>query len=269
MTNRPILISALMLGLGALAGAQQSGTISGKVLDEKGRPVSGATVTATQTDNNDGIEKSVQSDSSGNFAIGDLRWGKYAVIAEKPESGYPRTPAAFYGSGTQPVLEISAGNASASTKIVFRRKEPAIVGTVIDDEASVPVAATFLLRHAREPANALSLEQGSNYRILVPAGVRLTMEVSAQGYKTWYYPGTNDYKKKTTFVVNSRQSLKINIRLDGESADSACLDRPQRWALALDSPDFLWHDSQDDSRQRSCNQHPGSNMTAVLTLSAH
>jgi hypothetical protein len=253
MTKRPILVSCMMIWLAVLAGAQQSGTIRGTVLDEKGKPVSGATVFASRTDGDDATEKSVPTDPNGGFVITDLVWGKYTVSAEKPGAGYPRTPSAFYGNpGAPPVLEISAGRASAKTKIEFRGKVPAITGTVFDDEASVPIPATFLLRHAQEPANVLSVEQGPNYYILVPPGVGLTLAVSARGYKTWYYPGTNDYAKRTTLNVSPGQALKLNIRLDGQFEDCACLDPSRRRGVARDSPALQWQNSQDALRHRAC-----------------
>lgn len=266
MTKRPILVSIFMIAFAALAGAQQSGGVIRGIVDEDdGKPVSGATVTATQVANSQGVEKSVRSDENGGFVLTDLGWGKYTVSAEKPDAGYPLTPSTFYGSaGTPPVLEISAKITSANTKITFGSKMPAIVGTVIDDDTSIPIPATFLIRHVQEPGNALSVEQGPNYRILLPSGVPLTMEVSAQGHKTWYYPGTNDYTKKTSFVLSPSQSLHLNIRLDGDSPDCACLDRPQRWGLGPDSPAFQWRDLQDESSQRACNRHPDPNMLSDL-----
>lgn len=274
--RRPITLRALaasmiaLVGLVSAAGAQQIGTVRGKVSDEKGNPVAGATVYATQTDSDDGNEKSALTDDKGSFVISDLKWGKYAITAEKIDAGYPRTPSKFYGSRmAAPVQEISAKNTAVTVKVVFRGKVPAITGTVIDDEASVPIPATFLFRYAKDPTSVMVAETQSNYRILLPASVGLTLEVSSPNHKTWYYPGTNDATKKTTLQLSPGQTLKLNIRLDNTSEDCACLDRPQRWGLGPDSPAFQWHELQDESRGEACTSHttPDS-MPAMPELTA-
>lgn len=264
------LVAVGMIGLVSfvsVAAAQQSGTIRGMVSDEKGKPVSGATVYATQTDSNDGNEKSALTDDRGGFVVSGLNWGKYLVTAEKIEAGYPRTPSKFYG-GRAPLVaqEISQKNPVARVKIVFGGKVPAITGAVIDDEASVPISATFLFRYASDPANLLVVETPSNYRILLPAGIGMTLEVSSPNHKTWYYPGTNDAAKKTTLQLSPGQELKLNIRLDNTSEDCACLDRPQRWGLGPDSPAFQWHELQDEARGRACTPHSGPDNMPQVTM---
>jgi hypothetical protein len=99
------------------------------------------------------------------------------------------------------------------------------------------------------------VETQLNYRILLPANVGLTLEVSSPNHKTWYYPGTNDAAKKTALQLSPGQTLNLNIRLDNTSQDCACLDRPQRWGLGPDSPAFQWHALQDKHRSEACTPH--------------
>ncbi len=253
----------------SLAMAQQTGSIQGTVLDEKGKPVSGATVTAAQTIGNDTPEKTATSDESGSFLITGLPWGKYSVIAEKKDWGYPPTPSVFYGSRSPlPATEISVAHPSANLKIQFRGKAPAMMGTLIDDEASVAIPATLLFRHAQNPANLLSVESGPNYSVLLPASIGLTLEVSSQGYKTWYFPGTNDFAKKTVLRLSPGEVRKLNIRLDGEYEDCACLDQPKHWGLGPDSPAFQWHHLKDAASQRACAPRHATHTMAQLTVIA-
>ncbi|MGA2694514.1 MAG: carboxypeptidase-like regulatory domain-containing protein [Terriglobales bacterium] len=254
----PRVLAAWLIGLvfSVSAVAQRSGTIRGEVFNEKDKPVPGATVYSTQIDSPDGSENSAQTDDQGNFVISGLAWGKYTVTAEKIDAGYPRTPSRFYGSHMAAAMhELSAKNAEAKVKIIFRGKVSSITGTVIDDEASVPIPATFLFRHAKDPANVLVAETQLNYRILLPASIGLTLEVSSPNHRTWYYPGTNDATKKTTLELSPGQTLNLNIRLDNNSQDCACLDRPQRWGLGPDSPAFQWHKLQDEARGEGCSRH--------------
>lgn len=249
------------------AATQPSGRIRGVVSDERGRPVAGATVYATQVDSTDGNEKSTHSGEKGSFVIIGLKWGKYLVTAEKIDAGYPRTPSKFYGNyKAARVQEISIKKPAASVQIGFHGKVPAMTGTVIDDEASVPIPATFFFRYATDPSNVMVAETQPNYHILLPANVRLTLEVSSLNHRTWYYPGTNEAAKKTTFQLSHGQELKLNIRLDNTSQDCACLDRPQRWGLGPDSPAFQWHELQDEARGQSCTPHSGSENIRELTM---
>lgn len=264
------MLAAWIIGVACVvsnAATQPSGRIRGVVSDEKGRPVAGATVYATQVDGTDGNEKSAHSNEKGSFIIIGLKWGKYLVTAEKIDAGYPRTPSKFYGNyKAVRIQEISVRKPAASIEIIFRGKVPAMTGTVIDEEASVPIPATFLFRYATDPSNVMVAETQPNYHILLPANIRLTLEVSSLNHRTWYYPGTNDAAKKTTFQLSHGQEFKLNIRLDNTSQDCACLDRPMHWGEGPDSPAFQWHELQDEARERACTRHSGPENMPELAM---
>jgi hypothetical protein len=74
------LVFCIMLTLAALSPTPQ---ISGKVVDQNGTAVSGATVSvvsAFSTDSAQAIKKTV-SDSNGDFSFTDLGPGPYGVVA--------------------------------------------------------------------------------------------------------------------------------------------------------------------------------------------
>jgi hypothetical protein len=246
-----IRIAAAYLFFGTvLAVAQQTGSITGIVTDEHAQPVSAATVTASV--DSDAAPKTAQTDNVGKFSFSGLPWGKYQVTAEKLEDGYPMTPSEFYGAHAPASTVISADHSSAAINVKFPGKVPMMTGTVIDDESSAPMSATFLFRHASHPANVLSVDAGSNYQIMLPADVGLLLEISAVGYRTWYYPGTDKVTKRTVLRLKPSQILKLNIRLDEDSEDCACLHQPQMWGLGADSPDFQLHGLREISGQQSC-----------------
>jgi len=75
-----MLAAALSMLLGGSAGAQTAGSIDGRVADEVGAPVEGATVTARNVAS--GFRQSAISNASGSFRIQALPAGSYDVTAE-------------------------------------------------------------------------------------------------------------------------------------------------------------------------------------------
>src|SRR5580693_3514237 len=67
----------------------QFGVISGTVVNQRGEPVAGATVTADELDRSFiGVRPRAETDPAGQFRVGRLAWGKYAVCAHKEADGY-------------------------------------------------------------------------------------------------------------------------------------------------------------------------------------
>jgi hypothetical protein len=76
-----LLFTALLVCL-PIGAQTTSGSIVGKVTDPSHAAVSGASVTATNT--NTGIETKANTDSSGDFVITPLPQGTYSVVVENP-----------------------------------------------------------------------------------------------------------------------------------------------------------------------------------------
>ncbi len=62
--------------------AQQSGTISGTVLDQAGKPIQDAVVELKSEST--GASRSVISDAEGKFLVSDLTLGTYSIRASAP-----------------------------------------------------------------------------------------------------------------------------------------------------------------------------------------
>jgi Carboxypeptidase regulatory-like domain len=69
----PILIAAFFLWLPCIAIAQNTGTLSGTVLDEDGKPVAGATVRI------EGTTQGAISRVDGSFLVRGVRSGEYPI----------------------------------------------------------------------------------------------------------------------------------------------------------------------------------------------
>ena len=74
-----LFVISVLLAVPAIA-QQTAGNINGRVLDEQGAAVPGATVTATETAT--GFSRTVVSDATGNFKLMSLPVGTYDVRAE-------------------------------------------------------------------------------------------------------------------------------------------------------------------------------------------
>jgi len=238
-----ITVIAVVFSVAGAAIAEDAGSIRGTVLDPRGKPVIQARVTASSSGEGQSLERFTQTDERGAFVLENLPWGKYIVTAEKPEAGYPDSGSTFYGNGAPNVLALDDKAASASVVIKLQSKTSIISGTVADDVSSQPVMPTFLLRRVDDPTKWITIAQPPTFRVLVPSDTEVTMEVSAPAYKVWYYPGTGDAAKKTHLRVRKGQALKLKIRLQRDVLNCACLDRPTRWGLGPDSPDFQIHGS--------------------------
>jgi|SRR5579872_2033311 len=212
------LIIVSCLGASASPG---TGLIRGQVMDEHGRPLAGATVTCAPADTSSQLKGSVKTDPSGHFTIGDLPWGRYAVSAQKPEAGYPDSRLAFYGNRKNPTsVLITSSRRSAILNFTLTARAVWLIGVVTDSVSNDPIDATFLLRRANHPENLLSADLPASYRLLVPLDVDVKLEVAAPGYKTWYYPGTDDWDDSSPLHIKRTGPMELNIQLEPERKGS-------------------------------------------------
>lgn len=76
------LLILLLVPALAYGQAKITGEITGTVVDENGKPIEGADVTASSTDT--GLERSTKTDPNGRFLIGLLPVGNYSVVISAP-----------------------------------------------------------------------------------------------------------------------------------------------------------------------------------------
>ncbi len=263
---RTILVVATVV-LSAFVVAEDSGSIHGTVLDAHNKPLAAAKVTATLVAEGRSLERFTQSDDHGSFALDHLPLGSYSVTGEKIDAGYPDSGTPFYGGDNSTRIVLSEQMPAQTTTIKLSGPTGEITGTVVDDVSSQPVSPTFLLRRADDSTKFVTIAQPSAFSVLVPAGVAFTLEISTPAYKTWYYPGTGDPAKKTTLSVKAGQPVSLKIRLQRDVQNCACLDRPSRWGLGPDSPDFqLRGPGNDTTETLRCNKTMAGMSAAVPVL---
>ncbi|MEP6635764.1 MAG: TonB-dependent receptor [Acidobacteriota bacterium] len=124
-----LVIALLILTTSAFAQSQATtGNIEGRVLDPKGAVVPGVTVTAFNQAT--GLEKSVTSDSDGNYLIILLPPGVYAVKTSSPSGFQPASYAnVAVNVGGKTPLEITLGLTGAEAVTVDVTTEGSVVET--------------------------------------------------------------------------------------------------------------------------------------------
>jgi hypothetical protein len=197
------------------------GLIRGVVIDDHGKPVASAKVTATTSESTENAERYATTDEKGNFSFTALPWGKYSLAPGKPEAGFPDMSLAFYNNHSPlPTIGLAPGNPTAEVKVVLQQRAAVLSGTVTDRESHEPVQATFLLRRADHPADLVTQDMPSPYRVLVPYDTDVKMQVVAPGYKPWYYPGTIGATESSTLRIKANQDKQLNIQLEREWPNS-------------------------------------------------
>lgn len=102
------------------AGAQQTGTIRGKVVDSVGALIGGATVTAV---NSSGTEKTAQANQEGAFTIAGLAAGKYTLRVNAPGFAPYENPEVTVEAGKGVSLDIALDIAAQEVKVDVNQDE--------------------------------------------------------------------------------------------------------------------------------------------------
>jgi hypothetical protein len=187
------------------------------VVDEKGTLVSGSIVSVEPV----GIPMAsaipqAETDNNGRFVIEHLALTNYKVFAKKESANYPDTSFAFYSNHIFPTVTLTSTAPVADMLLKIGPPAAVVKGIVEDATSGTRVNATFLLRRALDPGNWISESQRPDYRVLAPPDVDVLLEVTAPGYKTWYYGGTADALKRPPIRLESRKEMILDVQLEPE-----------------------------------------------------
>ena len=207
-----------------------SGTVDGTVIDEEGKPVAGATVSAYVADRPfQGVAPHRQTDATGHFAISGLSWGEYRVAAAKVDEGYPEMLLEFFARN-HPIqkVKLDPGHAIATVTIRLGPKAGRVTGTVTDARTSALLPNPLSeLKWASDPPNYMAGGFfDAKFSILIPSNTDVLWKVWRNGYKTWYYPGTTDESAATALRLRPGEATSIAIRLQPDAAAKKTGRRP-------------------------------------------
>ena len=191
------------------------GVIRGVVRNEQGRTVDGVEVSAELLGVPAGNgRRFVETDAAGTYVLDRLGWGQYAVCARKESDGYADICRPFFRNGHLFITTLSAQSPVAEVAVVIGPRAAILTGSISDANTGEQVSGTLRMQ-SRDHAAFIAQSVSATFRVLVPPGVDLELEVRAGGYAVWRYSAESE---KGTGALNMRaeevRSLDIYLKRD-------------------------------------------------------
>jgi hypothetical protein len=219
-----LLAIALLLSGTFSAQGQESGSIRGIVVNEEGSPVRGATVYPSSTTDHrpmgGRLPPSARTDETGHFVIQGLQFDEYEVTAYNEDQDYPDlygTWLLFYKRPAKRV-KLTSQEPTATVEIRLGPKTGVLVGTITDAITGAPLNACAGFKQISAADFNYAYPVKTNYRLLIPADADLTIKVWLDGYKPWYYPGTDQKFAGTSMRLRSGEEKMLDIQLQPDES---------------------------------------------------
>jgi hypothetical protein len=192
--NRTLALLPLLFILAPPSQSQAPGPtpteaiISGKVVDSKGLPVSGANVSAYGF-NWAGPVPGTITGADGSFSLKSQPFGKGIVTAFKKDAGFPDAEMALYGHWAYPsVAPIDATpGANIQVNLQFSEPDALIEWTVISKSGRAPISrASYEIEWVDDPhiMARSSIAADGFFRFVLPKHA-VVIHIQAPGFKDW------------------------------------------------------------------------------------
>lgn len=192
---------------------RSDGRITGMVIGQNGQPVARAFVMAVETLNQSlNNPPTAKSDSSGQFEISALPLRNYHVYASKEQDGYPVADPA-YSEENQAAIELSPERPSGSVTISIR-KAGIVTLDVRDKTTGNRVSGRYQLSLPQRWKRGG--EVPVPYPLLIHPATDVMLEVSARGYKTWFYSDASNPSRPLPLRLESGEQKFLRIELEPE-----------------------------------------------------
>ena len=196
-----------------------SGAVEGRVFDEKGQPVSDATVYAFRPDKpSAGLRSEVRTDAMGAFFLDSVQPGLNRICAVDEKEYYPDTNATFYDSAVPyPEVNVHEGKVVRGVIIRVGPKAGRLVARVVDARTGQPIergGVTFYEPRSSQGYMGTSLRRGGRFNLLVPSTKPFRMRAWAHGYTTWYYgkDGTQAGAEPLRLAPGTTKEIIVRLR---------------------------------------------------------
>src|SRR5215469_15443722 len=119
-----LILTATSMAVRIQGSEQGTGSISGVVVNEAGKPVVKAEVNADLIDGRPRAKAItyVETDEGGHFKIEGLAWGSYRIFVRKEQENYPNSLFSFYNPDPAPRVSLTAELASAEISLKMGAK---------------------------------------------------------------------------------------------------------------------------------------------------
>lgn len=215
MVTRIARLVALALFLNLVMWAQNTGTVTGVVVDDRGKPVTQAEVHIAEKKPFVGhrLVEMHDTDDQGRFVIKEVPFGTYVIMAGKEEAGYPDSRLAFYSNLSVPTVTLSPSVPTASVTVALGPKAGVLAVSTADAANGKKIElASVTLRRVANP-NFFITTSAFKQQIPVPSLVDVSLEVSAPGYTSYYCPDPANSARSAPIHLKPGEELKLDIRL--------------------------------------------------------
>lgn len=218
-----LLLSALFLLAQTAQHPKSRGKIEGIVLDEQGRPVKNIGIHAVLE--RTGMHMpSANSDDDGRYLISGLEPGTYDIFGESDRDAYPDTAMSFYSTSEPLKVRLEGDEPSATLVLGLGPRAGILTGTVVDQFTGRAVLsrynAHFILKRLSNPDESIEITNPPTFRLLIPPGVQVTLDVAADGYKPWFYADPSNPAEHLPLRLESGQEVPLVVTLQPSSKGS-------------------------------------------------
>jgi Carboxypeptidase regulatory-like domain len=201
----------------------QSGSVSGSVYNASGEPIKDAAVNIRNlAPSMHHVITYYHTDTSGQFRIDHVPFGRYAILARKESDDYPDTNLAFYSQDRFEEVTLTPEHRDATVKLVLNARAASLDGSVRDAATGEQVPATMTLCRVEEPSLWISTSIASPYSVLVPADTNVAIAVSKPGFATWFASNVVRLRSGERLVINISLVPEVNSESEPPS-EPTCL----------------------------------------------
>ena len=231
--SRRLLILVLLAGVlavsvlartGQPAFPEPSGAIQGRVLNEQGKPVSGATVVALPLSPGGGLMPMTHTDKRGKFRFRGMSNKEYVLYAFKEEKASRIMFAHNFSNDPRMVrVTVEEHETIKDVELQLLPRQARVLGQFVDSETGRPVETGQLkLCHF----GAVSCDEGGCDECVflpsnrpqggfwhpAPSNISLTLKVSVPGYEDWYYGNGSNRQEPLVLAPGELKRLAITLR---------------------------------------------------------
>ena len=190
------------------------GRISGRVVNEDGKPVPGASVYLAEEPSSIVDTKSIvaRTDVLGRFDFGPkLKHGVYEIYARKDKDGYPDPTSKFYQplNFSRQEVQLFGDHPAEKVDLQLMEKAATVVGRVFDADTGRPLKAAVGFTNLRTQADHQVSADGKFFALL-PANTDVFVFVEVRNVGEDY---TNWSVFRTEVTLKPGQRMEIDVPL--------------------------------------------------------
>ena len=212
-----ILLLLLFMSVAAFSQATDEGpcSIRGRVIDNRGDPVVGASIHAAYLGFRWAGRLDATSGADGNFVLAVPKPETYVLTFSKPRSNLISTYSRFHYVGDEFRPEVVVDDKKPPPQVVLRfPQEPGTLKIEITDAASGRPVKTAQIRLCRSEAQKYCYTALANMSTLPAISESFSVEVNGNGYDDWYarVPGVPSGSEKELKIALIHSTPTANER---------------------------------------------------------